>query len=32
MPKSLLRKVLVNSVKKDSAKLAASLGQEARNR
>ncbi|MFG2375583.1 SRPBCC family protein [Streptomyces sp. NPDC048504] len=32
MPKSLLRKVLVNSVKKDSGKLAAQLGQGARNR
>ncbi|KAA0929825.1 MULTISPECIES: SRPBCC family protein [Streptomyces] len=30
MPKSLLRKVLVNSVKKDSGKLAAQLGQGAR--
>ncbi|MEU2777162.1 SRPBCC family protein [Streptomyces sp. NPDC007162] len=32
MPKSLLRKVLVNSVKKDSAKLAEKLRQEAGSR
>ncbi|MDQ0785508.1 carbon monoxide dehydrogenase subunit G [Streptomyces sp. B3I7] len=32
MPKTLLRKVLINSVKKDSGKLAARLGQEARTR
>jgi hypothetical protein len=32
MPKTLLRKVLINSVKKDSGKLAARLGQEAHTR
>jgi hypothetical protein len=32
MPRTLLRKVLVNSVKKDSGKLATRLGQEAHTR